>query len=54
MAETSIKELLDLIKSYGLLPNNALIVIAALKHGIGTIATFDEDFKRVPWLKVIP
>ena len=52
--ETSVEELLGLIKSYGLLPNDALIVIAALKHGISTIATFDEDFRRVPWLRVIP
>ena len=52
--ETSVEELLDLIKSYGLLPNDALIVIAALKHGISTIVTFDEDFRRVPWLRVIP
>ncbi len=53
-AETSVEELLDLIESYGLLPNDALIVIAALKHGISTIATFDDDFRRVPWLRVIP
>ena len=53
-AEASIEEFLDLIKSYGLLPNDALIAIAALKHGISTIATFDEDFKRIPWLTTIP
>ena len=53
-AETSVEELLNLIESYGLLPNDALIAIAALKHGISTIATFDEDFKRIPWLRVIP
>ena len=52
--ETSVEELLNLIESYGLLPNDALIAIAAHKHGISTIATFDEDFKRVPWLRVIP
>ncbi len=52
--ETSVEELLNLIESYGLLPNDALIAVAALKHGISTIATFDEDFRRVPWLRVIP
>ena len=52
--ETRIEELLDLIESYGLLPNDALIAMVALKHGINTIATFDEDFRRVPWLRVIP
>jgi len=53
-AETRIEELLDLIESYGLLPNDALIAIVAFKHGINTVATFDEDFRRVPWLRVIP
>ncbi|BAN91110.1 type II toxin-antitoxin system VapC family toxin [Aeropyrum camini] len=52
--ETNIEELLDIIESYGLLPNDALIAVAALKHGISTISTFDEDFRRVPWLRVIP
>ena len=52
--ETSVEELLNLIESCGLLPNDALIAVAALKHGISTIATFDEDFRRVPWLRVIP
>jgi predicted nucleic acid-binding protein len=46
--EARIEEILDLVESYGLLPNDALIVITALKHGISTIATFDEDFRRVP------
>jgi len=54
MQEISIEELVNLVESYGLLPNDALIAVAALKHGISTVATFDEDFKRVPWLKVIP
>ena len=52
--ETSVEELLNLIENYGLLPNDALIAVAAIKHSIGTIATFDEDFRRVPWLRVIP
>jgi predicted nucleic acid-binding protein len=53
-AEARLEEILDLIERLGLLPNDAPIAIAALKHGIDTIATFDEDFKRVPWLKVVP
>jgi predicted nucleic acid-binding protein len=53
-AEARIEELLDLIENYGLLPNDALIAIVALKHGISTIATFDDDFKRIPWLRIIP
>jgi len=31
-----------------------LEVLTCQHHGIDTILTFDEDFKRVPWLKVIP
>ncbi len=54
MVEADLDELLDIIENHGLLPNDALIAAAALKQGIGTIATFDEDFKRVPWLKVVP
>ncbi len=50
----SIKELVETMRRYSLLPGDALIAITARRYGIGTILTFDEDFKRVPWLKVIP
>ena len=53
-AEAAVEELVDLIESYGLLPNDALIAAAALRHGIDAVATFDEGFKRVQWLRVIP
>jgi len=49
-----IDELVLTIKSYGLMPNGAIIAVTCKKHGIEVIATLDEDFKRVPWLKVIP
>ena len=52
--ETSVEELLNLIESHRLLPNDAFIAVVTLKHGISTIATFDEDFRQVPWLRVIP
>jgi len=42
------------MRSWDLLPGDALIAITARHYGIDTILTFDEDFKRVPWLKVIP
>ncbi|BAN89682.1 PIN domain-containing protein [Aeropyrum camini] len=45
-----IKTLLD----YKLLPNDAQITLTCKHYGIDTILTFDEDFRRVPWLKVIP
>ncbi len=41
-------------KAFGLLPNDALIAATCRHYGIGTIATFDEDFRRVPWLRVVP
>ncbi|MEB2836938.1 MAG: PIN domain-containing protein [Desulfurococcales archaeon] len=45
---------LAVMGQYGLLPNDALIAATCRQHGIDTIITFDEDFKRVPWLKVTP
>ncbi len=50
----SIKELVKTVRKYSLLPGDALIAITAKHYDIDTILTFDEDFKRVPWLKVIP
>ena len=44
----------SIAREYGLLPNDALITATCKHYNINTIATFDEDFKRVPWLKVIP
>ena len=48
----SLRELLEVMISYNLLPGDALIAITARHYGIDTILTFDEDFKRVPWLRV--
>ncbi|BES82388.1 hypothetical protein PABY_19550 [Pyrodictium abyssi] len=45
---------LEIMKAYGLLPNDAQIALTCRHYGIETIATFDEDFKRVPWLQVVP
>ena len=50
----SLGELLEVMRSYNFLPGDALIAITARHYGIDAILTFDEDFKRVPWLKVIP
>ncbi|MEB3760294.1 MAG: PIN domain-containing protein [Desulfurococcales archaeon] len=50
----SLGELLEIMRNYNLLPGDALIAITARHYGIDTILTFDEDFKRIPWLKVIP
>ncbi|MEB3756919.1 MAG: PIN domain-containing protein [Desulfurococcales archaeon] len=45
---------LDIMKHYGLLPNDAIIVATCKHYGINTLLTFDQDFKRIPWLKVTP
>ena len=37
-----------------MLPSNAIIVLTCKHYGIETIITFDDDFKRVPWLRVVP
>ena len=44
----------EIIRDHGLLPNDSLIAATCKHYGISTIATFDEDFKRIPWLKVVP
>ncbi|MEM4971031.1 MAG: type II toxin-antitoxin system VapC family toxin [Sulfolobales archaeon] len=45
---------MEVMREYGLLPNDALIASACRHYGIDTILTFDEDFKRIPWLRTIP
>ena len=45
---------LDLMKRYGLLPNDAVIAATRKYYDIDVIASFDKGFKRVQWLKVIP
>ena len=50
----SLRELLETMRNYSLLPGDALIAVTAKRYGIGSILTFDEDFKKIPWLKVIP
>ena len=46
------KEMWNVIETYGLLPNDALIVATCKVNGITRIATFDENFKRVSFLEV--
>ena len=50
----SVEELRDVITKYRLLLADAQIVVTCRYYGISTIATLDKDFKRIPWLKVIP
>ncbi len=48
------REALTIATNYGLLPNDALIAATCKHYNINTIATFDEDFKRIPWLTIVP
>jgi predicted nucleic acid-binding protein len=48
------QEYIKTLLNYKLLPNDAQIALTCKHYGIDTILTFDEDFRRVPWLKVIP
>ena len=47
-------EYLRILREYQLLPNDAQIAVTCRHHAIESILTFDEDFKRIPWLKVAP
>ncbi|MEB3787133.1 MAG: PIN domain-containing protein [Desulfurococcales archaeon] len=48
------KELLETMRKYQLTPSDAIIALTCKHYGINTILTFDEDFKRISWLEVIP
>jgi len=43
----------SIMERYKLLPNDALIAATCKHYGIKKIATFDEDFKRVDFLKIL-
>ncbi len=44
----------EIIIKFKLLPNDALIVAMMQRKGIDLLLTLDSDFKRIPWIKVIP
>ncbi len=46
-------EIINIIGKYGLMPADYIIALTCKHHGINNIAILDEDFKRVPWLKVV-
>jgi hypothetical protein len=50
----SFQEVLEAMRKYDLLPGDAIIAVTAKHYSIRRIATFDQDFKKVPWLEVIP
>ncbi len=52
--DVNYSEMLEMAERLRLLPSDVIIALTCKRYGINTILTFDEDFKRVPWLKVIP
>ena len=48
------QDMIEVANHLKLLPSDAVIALTCKHYNIETILTFDEDFKRVPWLKVIP
>jgi len=53
-AETQPSQIVSTMDNYRLAPKDAIIVLTCERYGIKTILTFDGDFKRIPWLKVLP
>jgi len=47
-------DLYEVMERYRLLPSDRIIAFTCRHYGIDTIITFDDDFKRVPWLRVVP
>jgi len=48
------QDMIETASQLKLLPSDAIIALTCKHNGIDTIITFDEDFKRVRWLKVVP
>ena len=53
-AEAQPSQIVNTMDNYKLVPRDAIIALTCKHYGINTILTFDEDFKRIPWLKAIP
>ena len=51
--EAPLDEMLRVVERYRLLPSDAVIALTCRHYGIQRILTFDEDFRRVPWLRVV-
>ncbi len=53
-AETQPSQIIATMDNYRLSPRDAIIALTCRHYGVDTILTLDEDFKRIPWLKVVP
>jgi predicted nucleic acid-binding protein len=52
--EASYREVLEAARALRLLPSDAIIALTCRYNNIDVIITFDNDFKRVPWLRAVP
>jgi len=52
--EAQPSQIVNTMDNYRLAPRDAIIALTCKHCGINTVLTFDEDFKRIPWLKVMP
>ena len=52
--DASVDEIHEVMVRYSLLPGDAIIALTCRHYGIDAILTFDEDFRRVPWLRIVP
>ena len=50
----SYQDMMETASRLKLLPSDTIIALTCRHYNIDTILTFDEDFKRVPWIRVIP
>lgn len=50
----SYQDMIETASSLKLLPSDTIIALTCRHYSIDTILTFDEDFRRVPWLRAIP
>jgi len=48
------QDVIETASQLKLLPSDAIIALTCKHYGINTILTFDEDFKRIPLLRVVP
>ncbi len=51
---SSPQQIVNVMENYNLPPRDAIIALTCKHYGINIILTFDKDFKKIPWLKVIP
>jgi len=52
-ADAEPSEIIIIMDNYRLSPKDAIIALTCKHYGINTILTFDEDFKRIPWLTAV-